>query len=174
MATSVNLIEKSVLTSTAGLVAFTSIPSDYDDLWLFCSVRTTNSGRQDLMLTFNNDIDAYYSRHFIQTNGSSVSGNYNSGGPGSDMRFVNTVPGDLETANAFGSLEIYIPDYNSTAKVQTASGFGAHGVSGTPNYVASTGGLWAKTNAITRVDVKPTSGSWQIGSSFYLYGVSNS
>lgn len=174
MATAFDLIEKSILLSDAANVEFSGIPSGYKDLFLVCSVRTTNSGRQDIDLLFNSDTGSNYSRAYMQGNGSSASGFSNSSAT-TVLRLVNIVVGDGETSNSFSTQNIYIPNYRSTTFTKPINHFGAHEVDSATAYISAHAGLWAiSPEAIVTIKLTPTAGNWKTGSSFYLYGITNS
>lgn len=170
MANTYTLIASNTLSSSAASVTFSAIPNTYTDLVLKVSARRAASGRSDFDTYFNGD-NANNSYTFIQGSGSAASSNRG----GTIIRTPNVLTGETETADSFNSVEIYIPNYNSTA-LKPVSIFGAHEVNATAAYIVANAGLWTYTPAtgITSVTMKPASGDFKPGSSFFLYGIKNS
>ena len=168
------LISSNVLASSAASVTFSSIPATYTDLVLRMSVRTNAGSNTDsIEITFNGDTSSNYSTRVLYGSGS--------GGAGADQ-YANNVPsrvwygatGNTATANTFGSAEVYIPNYLVSQNKQTGN-VGMAETNAAAALMAATASLWRNTAAITTILLDPLDGSasFQIGSSFYLYGISN-
>jgi hypothetical protein len=81
--------------------------------------------------------------------------------------------GNLTTANTFGIVEIYIPNYAGTAKKPVES-YGASERNATAVTMAANAGLIDLTSAITSISLLNNSTKqFLTGSSFKLYGISN-
>ena len=173
MATTYTLISSNVLTSSQASVTFSSIPATFTDLVLRASVRATNSGIGDLnlYLIINNDegaVDTLYSRTTITGNGSSASSARVSNiAPFTSVGGVN---GSTSTANTFASLEFYLPNYLVSA-TKVMSGFNVTENNDTEAYIRAHAGIYRSNTAITSVKLSQL--TFAIGSSFYLYGISN-
>jgi hypothetical protein len=169
MPSSRRLIESQVLGSSAASVTFSGIPSGYRDLVLKVSARSSSGGR-----------NAYF---YVRPNGSTTNGSLtilqSNGATASSDRY--TAPSDpwggiislsLDTADTFGSSEVYIPNYT----VSTAKPFSAFSVEENNSATAGQSGinaianLWNNTAAITSLVLIPD-GNFVTGSSFYLYGL---
>lgn len=129
----------------AASIDFTSIPQGYTDLKLVLSGRINNAST-----TGNSK---------IQFNGSSTSYSCKilyggSGGPGSgsDTVIYNAMNGNTSTANAFASIEFYIPNYaGSTNKSVSIDGVTENNSSDAQEIISA--GLWSNTAAITSIAV---------------------
>jgi hypothetical protein len=170
MANTYTLISKTILTSAAGSVSFTSIPTTYTDLVLFSSYRGTNPGTYDqLRMTFNGTNNWSFRGVYGYGSGvgseglSSQSGGKVALGVGADA-----------TANTFSNDYYYIPNYLSSVSKSVSSD-----VVGENNATDVFMGLYANLNATTSaIDtitlVSQNSTNFVSGSSFYLYGIKNS
>jgi hypothetical protein len=166
------------LSSAASTVTFSSIPSGYTDLVLQCSLRADTS-------TYNN-----MNYPLLRFNGDSTSGLYsvtnlyarNTGGGdtanssrSSSQNEINSggIATSAMTSGIFSTYQIQLQNYASTSVFKTV--LARIGTGG--NLTASDGtwasvGLWRNTNAITSLSLTATSsGSFQIGSTFSLYGI---
>ena len=175
MATTYVLISSNTLSSSAASVTFSSIPATYTDLVLKVSARGTYGNTYDNpTLIFNNDTSALYSGTGLRGTGSAAA---SLGSSGDTWNWVYIyINGSTTTANSFGNLEIYIPNYNSTTSKPTSS-FAATETNATGTFMGTTANLYRGTSAITSItlnDANGTSSQFVSGSSFYLYGIKNS
>ena len=151
-----NLIASNVLTSSASSVTFSSIPATYRDLVLVVTlVASTNS---TAFVRFNSDSGANYSYVRMQGNGSTATSFANSG--------VTSIweQGADENPNQY---LLQIMDYSATDKHKTV-------LSRLNRPTAAVWGLtsrWANTSAITSISWEAASGTYNSGSSWYLYGI---
>ena len=103
----------------ASSISFSSIPQTYTDLCLRLSLKTTNSD-VDTKLEFNGVTTGYNRTTLI---GNCV--NFTGGGYAADA-WIGPISMNLVlTANTFGSIDIYIPNYTST----TSKSYSTDGVS---------------------------------------------
>lgn len=175
MATTYKLIDKSILSATATSVTFSSIPATYTDLKLVASIRTdrTASTAENIRVQFNSDTGSVYSDRILEGNGSSASSSLDSAVASIMSGYGDT---DADTANTFGSYEIYIPNYLST-NAKSISSDSVVENNATTGYNVLIAGLWnpATQAAINAIKLFPQLGpNFKIGSSFYLYGIKNS
>jgi hypothetical protein len=162
------LISSNVLSSSAASVTFSSIPATYTDLVLRVSVRRDASGRQDLRLAVNGSTSDGYNA-WLQGSGATAT----SGTSGAQyVRINNIVPSTAETSDTFGSAEFYLPNYLTSAN-KPISGFGVGENNATTAYIGAVASLYLQTTAISSLDLSLATGSFASGSSFYLYGISN-
>ena len=163
MATTMKLIASQTLGGTASSVTFSSIPQTYDDLLLCVSGR---SGTNYIDVEFNANGSGYSGR-FLYGNGSSA-------GSGTQAKFLGVVSSTANTANTFGLIEMYVPNYAGSEN-KSFSATSAYETNATVAEIQVVAGLWANTSAITEIKVYPESASTFVtGSSFYLYGIKHS
>jgi hypothetical protein len=168
------LISSNVLASSAASVTFSSIPSTYTDLVLRISARSDIAGLVNTFkLTYNSIAGTNYSYTLLYGNTNppvSVSDSNQS-----TLRH-GYYDGDTTTANTFGSAEIYIPNYaGSTAKPSSSFSVSENNsTTATEWYISAYAGLSQSTAAITGITIASVdTANYKIGSSFYLYGISN-
>ena len=168
------LISSNVLTSTASTVTFSSIPSTYTDLVLRMSIRDTNTtiiiGGGNVK--FNGSSTNIYSVTRLIGDGSAASSTRTSNSASIAFNCAGNNAG--MTTNTFSSVEIYIPSYtvsqnkpigqfNVTENNSTTAG---------DTEIDSWAQLYRDTNAISSMVITAPA-TFAIGSSFYLYGISN-
>jgi hypothetical protein len=161
----------SVGSGGASSAAFTSIPSTYTDLKVVFSARTnasTGSAGELSYMAINSDTNvANYDYRSLRGNGS-VAASFSGGG---NYAWYND-PSDY-TANTFGSGELYICNYLSSAyKSYTSDGVTENNA--TASYAILNAMLWKNTSAITSLTFTPYAGNYVQYSTFTLYGIKNS
>lgn len=163
------LIASSTLGSAQSSIDFSSIPATYTDLCLLLSSRDTyNATGLSVFLRFNNNSSAVYSFRRIFGSGSSASSSSDSG---RTNNYVGDHPGATATANTFGNIQLYIPNYaGSTAKSYSADAVQEDNT--TTAYVNLTAGLSSDTAAINRITLTCQT-NFAANSTAYLYGVKN-
>ena len=154
MPTTMKLIAKTTLGSSAANIEFTSIPGTYTDLLLVASLRTNRSATTDgVIVRFNGASgDTNLSSRLMYGNGASAtSENYS-------YAYVALVSANTATSSTFGSMELYIPNYaGSTNKSMSSSSASEH--NGTTGYNFVGAALWSDTAAITAVKLLPLFGT---------------
>ena len=174
MATTYTLIDSEVLSSTATSVALSSIPSTYTDLVVRISARSTNSGNISnyIEMTYNNSTGTYSA---TTVEGEVASLPYSNRSSSASKNFyAGNVSGSTSTASTFGSTEIYIPSY--TVSQNRPSGHFSVSESNDTNgpTIMGVAGLRSNTTAVSSIEFTLSGGAtFAIGSSFYLYGISN-
>lgn len=169
MATTFELIDKSILGSNAASVTFSSIPSTYTDLQLVYSYRGTNGDPiRGFFISVNGSTSSFTNRY--------LRGFSTGVDSGSIARYLGEGNTAGSTSNTFSSAQIYFPNYagsnNKSFSVDWATEANAgSGFSATLGFVA---GLWSNTAAITSIGIAFDADSIASGSSFYLYGIKNS
>ena len=173
MANTYQLIASNTLSSSAASVTFSSIPATYTDLVLKISARTNYGSISDYIQLVINGTTANYSDTTLWGDGASTFSLRNSN---ASLSEVSTMSANNATANAFGNSEIYIPSYTASQNKP----IGAFGVAesnttsfGTSFGVVADASLWRNTAAITSITIDAY-GTYQSGSSFFLYGIKNS
>lgn len=144
---------------------FSSIPATFTDLMITCSLRDNGTGTNHYFtLTFNGST-ADYSGINLYGNGSSA--DWSSGGSGTLERFVT---GSGATANTFSSIQIYVPNYaSSSQKPYSYEGVSENNSSAV--FLTIGTGLWANTSAISSFTIQTNSGSFVVGSTVSIYGI---
>jgi len=169
MATTYELIAKTVLGSDAANIEFTSIPgTGYTDLLLVASLRGTQAGvaTRSLRLRFNSDTGSNYSYRWLRGTGSAASSGSNS----NTFSFVGVIPAATSTADSFGSFECLIPNYAGSSN----KSFSVTSIQETNAAAAdiwALANLWSSASAITSIEIYPESDDFSSGSSAYLYGI---
>lgn len=168
MANTYTLISSNVLASAAASVTFSSIPATYTDLVLRVNARgTTAANIENCTIRFNGDTAANYSMTWIRRPGTTaVSGRQ----AATNEAWLGYIDASTATASVFGNIEVYIPNYTGSDK-KVFSAFSAQETNGVTAYLQSTALQWLLTNAITSILIDLDGGSFDTGSSFYLYGI---
>lgn len=172
MANTYSLIASNVFSSAANQLTFSSIPQTYTDLVLRISARQSSGnpnvyGRLNVFFNSDDDTSVDYSNTRLYTlNGTSAtSDRLSSTYFGPEMWSAGN-----STANTFGNGEIYIPNYTTTEAKPTSS-FGVGENNATANAIGISAGLKrANISAISSLRIV-SSINFDIGSSFYLYGI---
>ena len=167
-------ISTTTLTSAQSSVTLSSIPSNYTDLILTCSLRATAS-------TFNNV-------NFIEPsfNGDTTSGLYSLSGlfsrtgtitsPGNananNLRGVTAIATSDMASDIFSHFTMNLMSYSNTSVFKTVLCRSATGGNLTAmDDVWTTVGMWRNTTAINSIRFVPSAGNFATGSTFTLYGI---
>ena len=155
-------------------ITFSSIPSTYTDLCLKLSLRSSNTaGSYDTVRILLNGNATNISQMDLYGTGSGV-GSEALGSPENNTILYTSNANN--TANTFGNLEIYLPNYANTSYAKTISADGVAENNATASIATLTAALWDSTSAINSVQVTPYSGSYTFVqySTAHLYGIKNS
>jgi hypothetical protein len=166
MANTMTLISSvTVGSGGASSIDFTSIPSTYTDLVLKLSARGDN-GIWGILLGFNGSSSSFTNK-FLEGNGSSASSS-------SLAQFIGEEDATAHTANTFGNLEVYVPNYTSSNYKSFSSDYVEEN-NATQAYSGFTANLWSNTAAINRITltIYGSSRNFSQYSTAYLYGVKN-
>jgi hypothetical protein len=166
------LISSNVLTSSAASVTFSAIPSTYTDLVLRISARNDRAVTNGTMnMRINGLTTSIYSFTFLEGNGSAASSNRSTA-----IANISDIPlvGSSTTSNTFSSIEIYLPSYTASQN-KPVSIFGVNETNATAIEMKANAALIQSTATVSSIELSNTS-TFQFvsGSSFYLYGISNS
>ena len=173
------LIESQTLTnSTTSVVSFTSIPTIFTDLVVRGSLSTTSAAPwANFWMFFNGDTSA---GSYTTYSGTQLYGN-GGGGSVTSTRQTNAsyntvstqINGSSVTTN-YGNIELYFPNYNSTA-TKPFSTFGVSETNAATTYLGVSAQQFRGTAGLTTIsfDQSVNGTFWYTGSSFYLYGISN-
>jgi hypothetical protein len=158
-------IATQTLGSAAPSVTFNSIPQGYTDLIVVIAAKN-NTAASDLLMQFNGDTTATYSYTSVSGNGTSATSTRGLSTPTSILcNVTGTIPSATST---FAVYEINIQNYSNATTYKTALIRANSAGTGTDAVV----GLWRATpQAITSILIKPSANSFDIGSTFTLYGI---
>jgi hypothetical protein len=161
------LLSTTTLGSTADFDV-SSISGSYNDLLLVLIIRGAGAFSSETpRLRFNNDSAANYGHVNLRASASTAAATTATAGTAISLGLV---PANSATANYFGSVEVTILGYASTAWFKTTHSVTRFPASG-GNLMDSTTGLWASTTAITRVQIAALNGtSFLTGSTMRIYG----
>ena len=168
------LIGSPVVVGSGGVssVTFSSIPATYTDLIIKMSARVSYAAsRMNVNLQLNGSSASIYSNIVLSGSGGSTSSGSNY--TGTNEIYLDEINANTSTANSFSNVEIYFPNYTSSAN-KSLSADSVYENNATEAYQVFTAGLWSSTAAITSINLAPGAGSFAQYSTFYLYGVSNS
>ncbi len=156
------LLNQTTLAAASSTVTLSSIPQNYSDLVLVVAGEPTAGGGGVFRMTFNGDSSSSYS---IAT----AEGSSNGAQAGSLTTSFMQASFHRSTVidGFFNPHIIQIMDYSETDKHKSVLiRANAHS-----NGVIMTAGRWASASALTSISVFIESGSWDIGSTFSLYGI---
>ena len=174
MATTYTLLDETTLTGGQTSISFNGLgtySSSYTDLLVRLSARSDRPNtHEQIKLRFNDNGDTAYRIRRLNSDG---------GGAYSDSDyttygycgFVNSANA---TSNTFGNGEIYISNFSSSNYKSYSSDTVTEN-NAAEAFVSLQGGLWEKTDAITKITIYTNQGyDFLTYSSFYLYGIKNS
>ena len=139
----------------AATISFSSIPQTYTDLKVVMSARSTSASSEGVNLKINSITTGYVSR-FLVGNGASAGSGTRTALAGFD--FSGVINYSTTTANTFGNVEIYIPNYTSSnAKVASSDSVQETNAATAYMYLASH--FQTSTEAITSLTCTVQDGS---------------
>jgi hypothetical protein len=153
--------------ATQASIEFTSIPSTYQHLQIRGIMRNNDAANASTLIQVNSDTGNNYANHGLSGDGASAT-SYAVTSTNSGALSISTISGS--GSNTFGTAIFDLLEYKNTNTYKTMrclTGADNNG-SGTLRF---TSGVWQNTNAITSIQIKPTSGSWVTNSTFALYGI---
>ncbi len=156
----------------AANIEFTSIPATYTDLVVKISARSAQAGNSNnCVVEFNGSGGTAYSVRFLYGDGSAAASASRSSQAKADIGFNSA---NSATANTFGNIELYIPNYAGSNN----KSFSSDGVAETNAASVLSGlfaGLWSNTAAITSLKIFDfDSANLAQYSTATLYGIKNS
>jgi hypothetical protein len=154
-------------------VTFTGIPAGYKHLQIRVFAKwnyTTAADFTNIIMRFNSDTTASYSRHSVGGNGSTVAAG---AGANESEAYVQTfIPSNHSSeTNVFGASIIDILDYSNVSKFKTLRALGGFDRNGS-GLLRLASASWRNTNAISSISIyNDINLNWMQYSSFALYGV---
>lgn len=155
-------IENQTLTSTQSTIEFTSIPQEYKDLVLVCVPKTTGGGNS--FMRFNNDSSSIYTRGAMAVESGSVTNQFLSGQTSIRLNLSVDLPVNLGDVNS----KYDILEYSSTDKHTVVLGRANRDPIDRLEQIC---GRYGSTSAVTSISLFPSTGSWDAGAVFTLYGI---
>jgi hypothetical protein len=158
------LIESKTLGTATTAIEFTSIPQTFTDLLILFSLRGANAEATGFVTLTMNGSTASITARFLQGTGSAV------GSFTSPANFAGDIAGGGSTANTFGNLQIYIPNYTgATNKSYSVDAVGENNATAAGQSIVA--GLRSNTDALTSVGILNTAANLVAGSTASLYGI---
>ena len=149
----------------AASIDFTAIPQTYTDLKIVVSGRA-DAGQITVVGAINGSTSNFTSK-YLYGDGSTPNSN------SASSSFWGNVNNSGYTASAFGSTEIYIPNYTSSS-VKAFSVDSTTENNNAASTLATWSNLWNQTSAITSISLTIfSSANFVQYSTAYLYGISN-
>jgi hypothetical protein len=169
MAPTYKLIASATSNGSVALINFTSIPQTYTDLVVRISARNTSGNVSNSLGMKPNGSATNDSSTWLSGNGSTASSSRST----NDYN-VGRITGGGATADTFGSVEIYIPNYTANAN-KPMSAFGVAETNAAAVEMRINALLYSNTAALTSLEIN-TDGvnDFASGSNFFLYGIKNS
>lgn len=150
----------------AANITFSSIPQTYTDLYLVLSLRDSSGGTgySESYLKPNSSGSSFTSRQLFG-DGSTAASFYQT----DLIRLWNN--GNGNTANAFGSIAVYIPNYTSSSNKSVSADSVTEGnITGQGQFISAS--LWSNTSAITSLEIDANGANTFVQySSASLYGI---
>ena len=153
-------LDKKTVTSAVASVEFTGISSAYTDLVIVCA--HSNSSTSGVRVQVGNgsiDTGSNYSITYLLGDGSSATSGRAANDGSFDFAYV--------AANSESNLIINVMNYANTTTYKsflTRNNGAAQGVTARV-------GLWRSTSAINQIKFAPSTGNFNVGSTFSLYGI---
>jgi hypothetical protein len=152
------------LGSSASSVTFSSIPATFRDLVVVTSTFQINASDQNSHYRVNGDSSAIYNLVYMDTYGGSPS----SGVSANQTNALWEYHQNISSTTPFTTIVQFI-DYSATNKHKTQ----LHRFGAASPTVGAYATRWANTAAITSIAITGTSGNYQAGSTFALYGIAS-
>jgi hypothetical protein len=166
---------ESISTVTVGsggqaTITFSSIPSTYKHLQVRMIAKTDRAlNRDSVLVTFNSDTTAKYTRHGIYGDGSSVATESTSAFTTSMVTY--RASGNTSASNIFGAIILDFLDYSNTTTNKTMRTLGGVDLNGAGE-INFYSGMYASTAAINSISFVPGVGTNFLQySQFALYGI---
>jgi hypothetical protein len=148
-------------------IDFTSIPTTFTDLLVVVSPRLAAGGDTANVSMRFNDSTATYNARLLYGTGSGVS---SASASTNQLNWQASSPGSGATSNTFGSAQIYITNYRSSAqKSVSTEAVTENNATGVRTDI--TAGLWTGTDPITKVSLIAEGSTFVEHSSASLYGI---
>ena len=148
------------LSALASSVTFSAIPQTYTDLVISASTTVTADNGQATNLQFNSDTGSNYSSTVLYGNGTSALSARQT-----NATYANAY-NNSSTSGEWNANIINIMNYSNTTTNKIFVSRGSSTI-----YPLTYAGLWRSTAAINTIKLLITTGNFNIGSTFNLYGI---
>lgn len=148
-----------------------NLPASYHHLEIRANLRAADAvTNREAWLRLNNDSAANYTQQLLEGGGASAVA---IGTIGTSAISCGFIPGSTAPASGSSPLRVDVFDYTSTTffKQSLSQCYARKTTLSTGLSVDVTGGSWLNTAAVTRLTLLPSAGNFDVGSSFYLYGI---
>lgn len=174
-----NVIDHYEMTGTTASFEKTSIDQSYDHLYMVASVRDVNSSpTNNIWLQLNGEGSNFYSStHLDASTSAPGSGRESTGTAAYQQGWIQPrVNANTSTADTFGIITMWIPNYSNTANFKQViiSGCGEGATTSDGDWrLAVVAGLFHSQSAITEVKLSPYNlgSDWVQYSTWTIYGV---
>ena len=162
-------ITTTTLSTATASVTFSSIPATYKHLQIRILARTSNTTGTNWigLIRFNGDTASNYTYHGLRGDGSSA---ISYAGVSQTTSLAVNTGDDANSLLGWGVGVTDILDYVNTNKyktIRTLTGFEENG----SGMVELTSGVWMSSSAITSINIRVDTGTFNVSSSFALYGI---
>ena len=162
-----NLIESKVLASATASVTFTSIPQTYTDLLITCGLRIDGTATDVFVIKPNGQTGTFAT---VNVQGY---GNNSTVFSGSTSLIAGGTGASGYSTNVVGNASVYFFNYTNSLN-KSFSIDSSPGNYAAPTRIVLTNGYWNTSSPITSIEIAALeSGTLQVGSSLYLYGIKN-
>jgi hypothetical protein len=165
---SFDLLETTIVGTPTSSVTFSSLGSysAYKHLQIRATVQGSDSAFLRIHLN-NTSGGTSYAAHRLQGDGSSVSGQNNTG---NDRMVLASLPTTGNESNTFMGWVVDVLDFSSSSKNTTVRVL-AGNAQASYRRIGLYSGLWADTSAVTSIILSPATGTLATNSRFSLYGI---
>jgi hypothetical protein len=146
-----------------GELSFTNIPQTFTDLKIVISARIANAAAANTLYIGINGAYSSTTSRYLAGDGTSVTSSI------SGSALIGDVSANSATANTFGSVEVYIPNYRSSNFKQYISDSVSENNT-TSAFTEMWAGLWSSTSAITALKFSASANMMQY-STITIYGI---
>jgi hypothetical protein len=169
MSATMTLIETRVLSSATAEVTFSNIPQNYTDLLIVSSALGMAGTAMQMTIKFNGSSGDY---SLIGMYGTGLASGFNA--VNRNSYGYNMVGYFSYGVGAPGSTELYFPNYTSSSFKSVLANSTSEAANAANDFISCIAGLWSQTSPINSISLSPYSGTFNTGSSFYIYGITQS
>jgi hypothetical protein len=148
-------------------IIFSSIPQTFTDLKVVMNARLSNSALANTMYMGFNGAYTLTTSRYLASDGTALTSS------AASTPFIGDVSANSATANTFGSIEVYIPNYTSANFKQYISDSVSEN-NATTAYTELWAGLWRSTSAVTSLNFAGSGVTMLQNTIISLYGIKNS
>ena len=163
-------IASTTLATTAASVTFSAIPATYTDLVVKVSARVASAVILTDMYWYVNST-GNSSDTLLYANGSTANSARNINAP--TQWYAGQINGASATSNTFSSAEYYLPSYLNSFNKPASTFMVSENNSATDNSILIGANLKSNTATITSIIFDSNGQNFVSGSTFHLYGISN-